>query len=255
MCRSWHQRVLLHLTFVAGALATFLMLQVVGRLAPQIARLLMGKHKPTYTPHVDAGDYVVVVNAKNVEFTGDKYKEKLYKWHTGWMGGLKTKTARQIMEKTPERVLESAVKGMMPPNQLRPHRLRRLRIFAEGEHKHKYQVAQSTQYAPVHMRKHYPVDVRPKQSADAGGFLRDAKLSPEELAKLEFKPLEHDEEFQKKYDAWRQKKLDRLHKYQALLDKHLAARAADMDKRDLARKQAALQSLADAAAGQKSELR
>lgn len=89
-----------------------------GRLASQVARLLVGKHKPTYVPHVDCGDHVVVVNARDVAFTGTKRKDKLYRWHTGYPGGLKTLTARQVFEREPDRVLR--VSGPCPqPAQIR----------------------------------------------------------------------------------------------------------------------------------------
>ena len=110
--------------------------QVVGRLAPQIARLLTGKHKPTYTPAVDSGDFVVVVNAKDVALTGKKRTDKLYRWHTGWMGGLKTLTARQMFERDPTRVLTLAVKGMLPRNALGRQMMTKLRVYAGEKHPH-----------------------------------------------------------------------------------------------------------------------
>lgn len=93
--------------------------QVVGRLASQIAKVLTGKDKPTYLPHVDDGDAVVVVNAAQVDFTGRKWDQKLYRWHTGYPGGLKERTARDQLAREPEAVLQKAVMGMLPKNNMR----------------------------------------------------------------------------------------------------------------------------------------
>ena len=135
--------------------------------------MLAGKHKPTYLPHVDCGDYVVVVNARAAVLTGNKMRDKLYKWHTGWMGGLKSLTARQLHERAPERLLEHAVKGMLPPNTLRAERMRRLKIFPDGDHAHERQVSQSKAYAHGFMAAHVPRKWEPKEKARSGTLVKD----------------------------------------------------------------------------------
>jgi len=113
---------------------------VVGRLAAFIATRLRGKHKPGFTPHMDCGDNIVVVNAEKVVLTGKKYSDKTYYWHTGYPGGIKERTARQIIEgKFPERVLEKAVERMMPGGPLSRQQLKGLRIYAGTEHPHEAQ--------------------------------------------------------------------------------------------------------------------
>ncbi len=112
---------------------------VLGRLASRIATLLMGKHRPAYTPHVDAGDHVVVVNAGGIRVTGDKYESKLYRRHSFYPGGLKTRTYRQVVERFPTRPLELAVKRMLPKNRLQDRRMRRLHIYVGAEHRHQAQ--------------------------------------------------------------------------------------------------------------------
>ena len=110
---------------------------VVGRLASLIAMRLRGKHKPTYTPHVDCGDHVIVVNAEKVQFTGNKLADKVYYWHTGYPGGIKERTARKIIEgRHPERILEKAVERMLPRGPLARKQLTHLRIFAGPTHTH-----------------------------------------------------------------------------------------------------------------------
>ncbi len=108
----------------------------VGRLASEVASLLRGKHKPTFTPHMDCGDYVVIINADKVKFTGKKLTDKKYYRHTGHPGGLKEETAGKLLERAPERVLEYAVKGMLPKNRLGRQMYRKLFIYAGEEHKH-----------------------------------------------------------------------------------------------------------------------
>ncbi|MBA4783095.1 MAG: 50S ribosomal protein L13 [Rhizobiales bacterium] len=113
---------------------------VVGRLAAVIATRLRGKHLPTFTPHVDMGDNVIVVNADKVVFTGRKYENKKYYWHTGFPGGIKERTPRAILEgKFPERVLQKAVQRMMPGGPLTRQQLRNLRVFAGAIHTHEAQ--------------------------------------------------------------------------------------------------------------------
>ena len=107
-----------------------------GKLAVIIADKLMGKSKVTYTPHTDNGDYVVVINAKNIKVTGNKMTEKMYRHHSGYPGGLRELKLEEVLEKDPSRVITSAVKGMLPKNKLSAERLKRLRVFAGPEHTH-----------------------------------------------------------------------------------------------------------------------
>ena len=206
--------------------------QVLGRLAPQVARLLMGKHKPTYVPSVDAGDYVVVVNAEAVALTGKKRTEKLYRWHTGWMGGLKTLTARQMFERDPRRVVTLAVKGMMPDNNLRDVRLTRLRVFPGSAHAHERQVAQSRAYAGRWCAAVAPRDVRPRAAAEGGALVIDAKTAlagdADALQALEksFVKMEHDAEFAAQYDAWRLKRTQLAQAARDAKDAEIARRLA-----------------------------
>lgn len=116
--------------------------KTLGRLATELARRLRGKHKPEYTPHVDTGDYLVVVNASKVHVTGNKLADKLYHHHTGYIGNLKTVTLQQMMDTAPERVIEQAVKGMLPRNPLGRQMLKKLKVFAGAEHKHEAQQPQ-----------------------------------------------------------------------------------------------------------------
>ncbi|MBE0618670.1 MAG: 50S ribosomal protein L13 [Proteobacteria bacterium] len=110
-----------------------------GRLATQVASILRGKHKPTYTPHADAGDFVVVVNADKVHLTGRKMDQKMYYWHTGYPGGIKGRTARQMLGRKPEEVFRRAVKGMLPKNNLGRQMMSKLKIYASPEHPHQAQ--------------------------------------------------------------------------------------------------------------------
>lgn len=107
---------------------------VVGRLASQLAIVLQGKDKPTYAPHEDSGDVVVVINARHVELTGRRWEKKIYKWHTGYPGGLKERSAERVHELDPGDVLRRAVNGMLPKNLLRKPRDRKLRIFPDADH-------------------------------------------------------------------------------------------------------------------------
>lgn len=110
--------------------------RTLGRIATEIAMRLRGKHKPEYTPHVDTGDYVVVVNAEKVKVTGKKESDKMYYRHTGYPGGIKSLSFSQMVEKAPERVLHLAVKGMMPKNKLSQKMLGKLKIYAGDAHPH-----------------------------------------------------------------------------------------------------------------------
>ncbi len=107
----------------------------VGRLASDLAMILMGKHRPTYTPHVDTGDYVVVINAEKVEFGGKKWEQKEYRWYTGYTG-LKTETAENRRERRPELILEEAVRRMLPKTKLGRVMLSKLKVYAGQEHPH-----------------------------------------------------------------------------------------------------------------------
>ncbi len=114
--------------------------QTLGRLATQVAGLLMGKHKPAYSPHLDMGDFVIIVNAKKVRVTGNKMEDKKYYRHTGYMGGLKTTSLGAMMERHPDRVIRLAVRGMLPRNRLARHVLRHLKVYAGPDHPHQAQV-------------------------------------------------------------------------------------------------------------------
>jgi len=110
--------------------------EVLGRLASQIAKILRGKNKPGYTPHVDCGDYVIVVNAEKVKLTGDKLTEKVYVRHTGYPGGQRFATAQDYLKKKPEFVIEEAVRGMLPKNRLGEAIFKNLKVYAGAEHPH-----------------------------------------------------------------------------------------------------------------------
>lgn len=121
---------------------------VVGRLASLIAMRLRGKHKPTFTPHMDCGDNIVVINAEKVVLTGKKYENKKYYWHTGYPGGIKERTARAIIEgKFPERVLQKAVQRMMPGGPLTNAQLKNLRVYTGSEHPHEAQQPETVDVA------------------------------------------------------------------------------------------------------------
>jgi large subunit ribosomal protein L13 len=112
--------------------------KMVGRLATEIAMMLMGKHRPTYTPHVDTGDYVVVINAEKVEFSGKKWEQKLYRWYTGY-NGLRSETAEHRRDRRPELILHEAVRRMLPKTRLGRVMLDKLKIYAGTEHPHQAQ--------------------------------------------------------------------------------------------------------------------
>jgi large subunit ribosomal protein L13 len=113
--------------------------KVLGRIATEIATILRGKNKPIFTPHVDTGDYVVVVNADKVILTGNKMAKKTYYHHSGYVGGLKETTAKKMLEKKPENIIKFAVKGMLPKNSLGRRQLRKLKIYAGPEYPHQAQ--------------------------------------------------------------------------------------------------------------------
>ncbi len=116
--------------------------QTLGRLATELARRLRGKHKPQYTPHVDTGDYLVVVNAEKVRVTGTKLKNKMYHRHTGYVGHLRSMSLSEMLQRHPERVIEHAVKGMLPHNPLGRAMFKKLRVYAGAEHRHAAQQPQ-----------------------------------------------------------------------------------------------------------------
>jgi len=113
--------------------------KVLGRLASEIATVLRGKHKPVFTPHMDAGDYVVVVNADKVMLTGDKLEKKTYYRHSGYVGGLKETTAKEMLQKRPENLIKFAVKGMLPKTSLGRRQLTKLKVYAGQDHPHQAQ--------------------------------------------------------------------------------------------------------------------
>lgn len=117
----------------------------VGRIATQIATFLTGKYKPTYTAHIDGGDNVVVINAAKAVFTGNKENDKKYYRHSGFPGGIKDATVAEVREKFPERLIEMAVKGMLPKNKLSSERMKRLRVFAGSDHTHTAQTPEKVE--------------------------------------------------------------------------------------------------------------
>ncbi|MCJ8500525.1 50S ribosomal protein L13 [Desulfatitalea alkaliphila] len=116
---------------------------VLGRLASQIAARLRGKHNPAFTPHVDTGDAVIVINADKIKLTGRKMEQKIYYRHSGYVGGIKSITARKLMEKKPEELIRKAVKGMLPKNSLGRQMFLKLKVYAGGEHPHSAQQPQT----------------------------------------------------------------------------------------------------------------
>ncbi len=118
--------------------------KTLGRLASQVASILKGKHKPTYTPHVDTGDHVIILNAEKIKLTGNKLQDKKYYRHSGYTGGMKVKTAGEILSSArPERVLKLAIWGMIPHNRLGRQMIKKLRVYAGSEHSHHAQKPES----------------------------------------------------------------------------------------------------------------
>ncbi|MGX8797200.1 50S ribosomal protein L13 [Fusibacter sp. JL298sf-3] len=113
--------------------------KTLGRLASEVAKILRGKHKAIYTPHVDTGDFVIVINAEKVRVTGKKVDQKMYRWHTGYIGNMKERTFREMNQRQPEKIVELAVKGMLPHNTLGRQMYRKLKVYAGPEHKHEAQ--------------------------------------------------------------------------------------------------------------------
>ena len=116
--------------------------KTLGRLSTEIARRLRGKHKAEYTPHVDTGDYIVVINAEKVHVTGNKLQDKMYHWHTGYIGNMKHTSLGKMLQEHPERAIETAVKGMLPKNPLGRAMFRKLKVYAGAEHQHAAQQPQ-----------------------------------------------------------------------------------------------------------------
>ena len=116
--------------------------KVLGRVASQVATILRGKHKPIYTPHMDTGDHIIVVNARKVRLTGNKRQEKFYAWHSGYPGGFKSILADKLLAQRPERVIELAVKGMLPKNKLGRAMFKNLKVYGGPDHPHQAQQPQ-----------------------------------------------------------------------------------------------------------------
>ena len=110
--------------------------QTLGRISTEIAKILMGKHKPTYTPFLDTGDYVIVVNAEKINLTGNKWNDKYYRYHTGYIGNLKEISYAELRNKKPEKMIELAVKGMLPKNKLGRAQIKKLKVYAGENHPH-----------------------------------------------------------------------------------------------------------------------
>lgn len=113
--------------------------QALGRLSSEVASILRGKHKADYTPHVDTGDYVIVINAEQVKLTGDKLNQKMFRYHTGYPGGLKEMDYKTLLQKKPEKAIETAVKGMLPHNRLGNRMYKKLKVYRGSEHPHQAQ--------------------------------------------------------------------------------------------------------------------
>lgn len=148
--------------------------QVLGRLASHLTTILMGKDKPTYCPWKDEGDVVVVINAKHVAFTGKKLDRKVYRWHTGYPGGLKERTLREQLDKDPIEVLRKAVERMLPRNNLRRCRMRKLRLFPEEQHVH----LEQRMIPYVMPPRKYQKDTRRSVPTDGFRYVDDASSTP-----------------------------------------------------------------------------
>ena len=115
--------------------------KTLGRLATQVADVLRGKDRPTFTPHTDSGDYVIIVNAEKVHLTGKKWEDKEYRRYTGWMGGYKVRTAKEMLEKHPTDIITKAVQGMLPKNRLSRQIIKKLKVYVGDKHPHQAQLA------------------------------------------------------------------------------------------------------------------
>ena len=120
--------------------------QTLGRLSSQIASVLRGKHKPTFTPNMDAGDYVIVINAAKIKVTGDKLNQKMYRRHSGFVSGLKETSLSEMMAKKPEQVIRHAVKGMLPKNNLGRYMIKKLHVYSGPEHVHQAQKPETLEF-------------------------------------------------------------------------------------------------------------
>jgi large subunit ribosomal protein L13 len=158
---------------------------VLGRAATRIAGLLRGRHKATYTPHIDMGDFVVVINAEKVKLTGDKLQKKMYYRHTGFRGGIKETVAAELLDRKPEEVIRKAVKGMLPKNKMQDHLLKKLKVYAGTEHPH---TAQNPSTVDLNDKK---VASKPKQkeamAAAPKGETKTEKKADAKTAKEETK--------------------------------------------------------------------
>ncbi len=123
--------------------------KVLGRLASEVAKILRGKHKPIYTPHVDTGDYVIIINADKVALTGKKWAQKLYRWHTGYPGGFREVAAEKMRQRRPERIVELAVRGMLPKTKLGRAMIRKLKVYGMGAHPHAAQKPEPLELSQV----------------------------------------------------------------------------------------------------------
>jgi large subunit ribosomal protein L13 len=150
--------------------------QVLGRLASEVARLLMGKHKPVYSPHLDMGDFVIIVNADKVRVTGNKLDDKIYYRHTGYMGGLKETVLSDMLQKNPRRVIELSVRGMLPRNRLARHLLRHLKVYAGPDHPHEAQVNASRKPRPA--KAATPRHSRAKSEAESPPTTKKRRVTP-----------------------------------------------------------------------------
>jgi large subunit ribosomal protein L13 len=117
--------------------------KVLGRIATEAARLLQGKHKAVYTPHIDTGDHVVIVNAGKIKLTGRKAEQKLYRYHSGYEGGLREERAKDVLQKNPVRIVEEAVRGMLPKTKMGEAMWRKMKVYADAKHPHQAQVTGS----------------------------------------------------------------------------------------------------------------
>jgi large subunit ribosomal protein L13 len=139
--------------------------QVLGRLASRVATILRGKHKPTFSPHLDVGDHVVVINAEKIHLTGRKLTDKVYRWHTGYLGGVREISAGGMLRRHPERMIEWAVQGMLPKNRLGRAMAKKLKVYRGGQHPHAAQ--QPTPVPGPPPRKASPAGARGRETAPA----------------------------------------------------------------------------------------
>lgn len=151
--------------------------QVLGRLASQIAFVLQGKDKPTYTPYLEKGDICVVLNAKEVAFTGRKLTDKFYRWHTGYIGHLKERSLKDQMRRDPTEVIRKAVIRMLPKNRLRDDRARKLRIFVDDQHPFADKPLQTFEMPPRNVREFRPRERRAAERAQKKAANKEAKLA------------------------------------------------------------------------------